>query len=497
MNIPEDFKFKTSPFKHQIEGIEYGLNHDKWLLADQMGLGKSKQVINIADIREVKHCLIICCVNGLKWNWLNEVHKHSQEKGYILGQYQSKAGIVIKGNPQRLEDLDHIDKLPRFIITNIETLQYRVPTGEKVEKVIKGRIKLVDKYRYPITEKLQSLCDLGQIDMIAVDEFHLVKNDNTEQAKQLLKIHSPIQIAITGTPVENSPLDVYMSLRWLGYYEGSFMKFKYRYCTLGGYEGKEVLGYKHLDEITCILDKMMLRRLKKDTLDLPEKIFVDEYIEMSSKQMMIYKGEKRELVKNIDKIKKSANPLTEFLRARQATGYTGILSNTIKVSAKFDRLYEIVRDAAKDNRKVVIFSNWTQIVNPAYERLSRKFKGVMIVGETNEEDRIKNKDQFQNNPEIEFIIGTIGAMGYGYDLFSGSIVIFLDEPSNTEKKNQAIDRCHRIGQNNNITIYTFMCRGTVDERIHHLVETRGEISNILIDENLKIDKTALINYLLS
>ena len=121
----------------------------------------------------------------------------------------------------------------------------------------------------------------------------------------------------------------------------------------------------------------------------------------------------------------------------------------------------------------------------------------MIVGETNEEDRIKNKDQFQNNPEIEFIIGTIGAMGYGYDLFSGSIVIFLDEPSNTEKKNQAIDRCHRIGQNNNITIYTFMCRGTVDERIHHLVETRGEISNILIDENLKTGKTALINYLLS
>lgn len=484
--------FKTKPFKHQLEGIEYGLAHDKWLLADQMGLGKSAQVIDIADARNVKHCLIICCVNGLKWNWLNEVNKHSYNDGYILG----KRGNTIGSNKQRLDDLDRIDELPRFIITNIETLQYRVVTGEKTKKVIKGKIKEVDKYSYPITEKLQDLCNSGQIEMIAVDEFHLVKNDDTEQAKQLLKIHSPIQIAITGTPVENAPLDIYMSLRWLGYYADPYGRFKYHYCKMGGYNGKEILGYKHLDELSSILDTMMLRRLKEETLDLPDKLFVDEYVEMSSKQARIYNGEKRTLVKNIDRIKKSVNPLTEFIRARQATGYTGILSD-VKVSAKFDRMEEIVDNAVSNGKKVVIFSLWTQIVNPAYERLSRKHKGVIITGDINDEERYKNKELFQNDDSVEFIIGTIGAMGYGIDLYAGEVVIFLDEPTNMERKNQALDRLHRIGATHNITIYTLMCKDTVDERVHHLVEMRGEMSNILINGSSELDKTSLINYLLS
>ena len=487
-----DYNFKIKPFKHQLEGIEYGLTHDKWLLADQMGLGKSMQTICIANIRQVKHCLIICCVNGLKWNWLNEVYKHSNDEGYILG----KKGKAIGSNKQRLDDLNRIDELPRFIITNIETLKYRIPTGEKIEKKVKGKLKLVDRYRYPITEKIQELCALGQIDMIAVDEFHMVKNENTEQAKQILKIHAPIQIAITGTPVLKAPLDVFVALKWLGYEDKTYWQFKAHYCRLGGFYGSDVVGYRNLEELSSLLDIMMLRRLKEEVIDLPEKTFINEYVEMDSKQTAIYKGEKKYLIENIEKIRKSSNPLSEFIRARQATGYTGILSDSIKVSAKFDRMEELVGDAVSNGKKVVIFSNWTQIVNPAYERLSKKYNGVTIIGETNSKDRIRNKDMFQNNSDVNFIIGTIGAMGYGYDLYSGSIVIFLDEPSDMETKNQAIDRCHRIGQTSNITIYTLICQGTIDERINRLVESRGEISNILINGNSKEDVDFIVNYLL-
>lgn len=485
-----DFSFKLQPFKHQLEGIEYGLNHDKWLLADEPGLGKSAQVIDIADARNVKHCLIICCVNGLKWNWLNEVHKHSDEEGYILGQRDNSIG----SNIQRLEDLNKINELPRFIITNIETLKYRIPTGEKVEKVIRGRIKLVDKYRYPITERIQKLCETGQIEMIAIDEFSICKNDNTEQAKQILKLHAPVQIAITGTPVENSPLDVYMPLRWLGYEDRTFDKFKYYYCKFGGYENKEITGYKHLEEITSLLDTMMLRRMKDDVLDLPEKLFVDEYVEMGSKQASVYNAERKTLVKNINEIKSSLNSLTRFIRARQATGYPGIISD-VKSSAKFDRMEEIIEDAVGNNKKVVIFSNWTQIVDPAYERLIKKYKGFKVTGEI--KNRFNLIKSFQDKDDYNFIIGTIGAMGYGFNINAADIVIFLDEPSNKEKKNQAIDRCHRIGKSKNLTVYTLICQNTVDERIHNLVEIRGEISNILMNDVSDIDKNTLVNYLLS
>lgn len=187
--IPNNFKFKTKPFEHQLEGIKYGLNHDKWLLGDEQGLGKTKQVIDIANIKNVKHCLIICCVNGLKWNWQNEVRTHSNEDAWILGQRTNRNNkIVIGDNPDRLDDLMHIDELPRFIITNIETLRYKVKTGRKIQVRVKGKLKEVDEYRYPITERLQELCSMGEIVMIAADEVHKCFDYDTEITTNLGKL---------------------------------------------------------------------------------------------------------------------------------------------------------------------------------------------------------------------------------------------------------------------------------------------------------------------
>ena len=151
IELPKDFEFKTPPYEHQIAGVKYGLSHNKWLLGDEQGLGKTKQVIDIARARKVKHCFIICCVNGLKYNWYNEVSKHSDDGAYILGQSFKNNRLIIGTNVERLEDLNHINELPRFIITNIETLRYKVPTGRKIKKKVKGKWQEVDEYRFPIT----------------------------------------------------------------------------------------------------------------------------------------------------------------------------------------------------------------------------------------------------------------------------------------------------------------------------------------------------------
>lgn len=497
LTVPADFKFKTTPYEHQIEGIEYGLNHDKWLLGDEQGLGKTKQVIDIANIRNVKHCLIICCVNGLKWNWRNEVYTHSNDGAWILGQRNKKDNLVIATNPERLADLNDIDNLPRFIITNIETLRYKVKTGKKVVKREKGRVKEVDEYIYPITDKINELCAKGEIDMIAIDEGHKCKNPDSQQAKQMLSLKSNVQIVMTGTPLMNAPLDLYVPLTWLGYEKHSFWQFKNHYCTLGGFSGTEVTGYKNLEEISDTLDTMMLRRLKDDVLDLPEKTLIDEYVEMGDEQSKVYSMAHADIKSNIDKLKMTNNPLAELIRLRQATGNPSIISDDVIDNAKFDRMEEIVDDAIENNRKVVIFSNWTQMTNPAFKRLSKKYKGVMITGETKDNVRQEYVDAFQNDNKVKFIIGTTGAMGTGLTLTAGSVEIFLDEPWNMALKEQAIDRCHRIGAKSNITIYTLLCKDTIDERIHTLVEKKGAISDILVDNAVEGDKNALINYLLS
>ena len=497
IEIPKSYKFKTKPFNHQIDGVTFGLNHDKWLLGDEQGLGKTKQVIDIANIKKVKHCLIICCVNGLKWNWKNEVHTHSDEGAFILGQRKNTRGnTVIAGNPERLDDLNDIDNLPRFIITNVETLRYKIKTGRKIMKKIKGKLKEVDEYIYPITDKLVELCNSGEIEMIAVDEFHKCKNPEADQTEQLLKLHAPTQIAMTGTPLMNAPVDLYAPLNWLGYEKHTFWQFKYHYCRLGGFSGYDVVGYKNLEEITDILDTMMLRRLKDEVLDLPEKTLINEYVEMGAKQTQIYNMAHSDIVSNLDKLKMANNPLAELIRLRQATGNPAILSD-VEDSAKFDRMEELVDDAIENGKKVVIFSNWTQVTNPAFKRLSKKYKGVMITGETKDSDRQGYVDAFQNDDKVKFIIGTMGAMGTGLTLHAGSVEIFLDEPWNMALKEQAIDRCHRIGQKSNITVYTLLCKDTIDERINDIVEKKGQMADILVDGKIKGDKNALINYLLS
>lgn len=499
VQIPEDFEFKTAPYEHQIEGVKFGLNHYKWLLGDEQGLGKTKQVIDIATAKKVKHCLIICCVNGLKWNWKNEVKTHSNEAAWILGQKFIKGGtaITIGSNSDRLSDLEHFECLPRFIITNIETLRYKVKTGNKVKQRVNGKFKEVDEYRFPITERLKELCDAGEIEMIAVDEFHKCKNPDAEQAKQILNLQAETQIAMTGTPLMNAPLDLFMLLKWLGYEKHSFYQFKNHHCTMGGYGGYEVVGYKNLEELSDTLDTMMLRRLKEDVLDLPEKTFVNEYVDMGVNQTRVYDMAHTDALNNIDKLKMANNPLVELIRLRQATGNPSILSDEIEENAKFDRMEELVDEAIANGQKVVIFSNWTQVTNPAFERLSMKNRGVIITGETDDNERQKRIDEFQEDKRVKFIIGTIGALGTGVTLTAGTVEIFLDEPWNMALKEQAIDRCHRIGQTSNITVYTLLCKGTIDERINNIVEKKGAMAEILVDGKVEGDKNALVNYLLS
>jgi len=448
------------------------------LLGDEQGLGKTKQVIDIAVAKKLqkgyKHCLIICGVNGLKWNWLNEVHTHSNEEAYILGQEVKKGKIVIGTSKDKLNDVNRLDEIDAyFIITNVETLRQE-----------------------EIANAIQEQCKNGNIGVVAIDEIHKCKDPSSQQGKGILKVQSEVRIAMTGTPLMNAPFDLYIILRWLGYEKHAFYSFKKHYGVYGGFGGYEVMGYQHLDELQEQLSEIMLRRLKKDVLDLPEKLFVDEYVDMTAKQAVVYKEVSADIMSNIDMIKSSTNPLAELIRLRQATGYTGILSSSIQESAKLDRMEELVEETVENGKKVVIFSNWLQMTNEVCKRLA-KYHPAVITGETNDADRQGEVNRFQNDDDCKVIIGTTGAMGTGITLTAGTVEIFLDEPWNRALKDQAVDRCHRVGTTENVTIYTLLTRNTIDERIHELVEQKGAMSDALVDGQVKMERGQLVDFLLS
>ena len=479
VKVPDNFSFKTNPYDHQIVGFNYGLQNDRWLLGDEMGLGKTKQVIDIAVAKKLqkgyKHCFIVCGVNGLKWNWRNEVYTHSNESAYILGQKVKGNKISIGSNKDKLNDVKNLLNINSyFIITNVETLRDEA-----------------------INEELQKLCKDGTIGMIAFDECHKAKNPTTQQGKGILKLQAETMIAMTGTPLMNNPMDLYIILKWLGYEKHAFYSFKKHYCVMGGFGGYEIVGYKNLDELQEQLDDIMLRRKKEEVLNLPEKTYIEEYVEMSPVQKKIYNEVTNEIKDNIDQISIAPNPLAELIRMRQATGFTGILSSTVQESAKLDRMEELVEEAKENGKKVVIFSNWTEMTDVIYTRLTTKgFRIAQITGETPDAQRQSIVENFQAG-RYDAIIGTSGAIGTGLTLTAGTVEIFLDEPWNMALKEQCVDRCHRIGQKDNLTIYTLMCKDTIDEKVHMLVENKGKMADMLVDGQLIKNKAALLDFLVN
>ena len=448
--------------------------------------GKTAQIIHIACIKKqqkhYKHCLIICGVNGLKWNWKSEIEKHSDENSYILGTRYKKNKEYIGSINDRLEDL-RVDANNNFInqelnnsyfiITNIETL--------RDEKIV---------------QELKALCNMNVINMIACDEIHKAKSVTSQQGKHLLKLQAETMIAMTGTPLMNNPLDLYAPMKWLGYEKHAFYSFKQHYCIMGGYGGYQVMGYRHLDQLKEQFEDIMLRRLKKDVLDLPEKIYQDEFVEMTPKQEKIYKEVKMEVQQNIDKVTSAINPLSEMIRMRQATDYTGILSSTVLESAKLERLDELLEEIVGNGHKAIIFSNWTSMTNPTYERYKNLYNPAIITGET--QNRVAEEKKFMKDNSCKIIIGTTGAMGTGLNLFKASYVIFLDHPWNRAIYDQCVDRTHRIGQTKNVTVINFMCKNTIDEKIWELLNKKGQLSDMLVDGKLDLqNKQQLVEFLLN
>lgn len=450
------YNSKTKPFDHQMDSFKYALTHNKFLLGDEQGLGKTKQALDIAVSRKLKmrHCLIVCGVNNLKWNWYKEVEIHTNEKAHILGSRVNRKGKTVIGNSsERLTDLKQVHD-EYFIITNIETLR---------DKGIQAQIK--------------KMCSEGIIGMTIIDEIHKCKNSQSKQGKAIHCCCSYYRLALTGTPLMNNPIDLYNVLKWLEVENHSLSYFKNLYCEMGGFGGYEIIGYKNLEQLESILSKNMLRRRKEDVLNLPPKIYTDELLDMDSSQDKLYRDVTNQIIEDIDRIMLLPNPLTELIRLRQVTSNPNILSSKNITNVKYDRIFDILESTTD---KVIIFSNWTQVINPLYIKLcSLGYNPAIVTGET--KGPIEEMNKFQNDKSCRVILGTTPALGTGYTLTAANTVIFVDEPWSKAIKDQAEDRCHRIGTKGTVNIITLICKDTIDEKIHQIIKDKGELSDRIVD----------------
>lgn len=457
-----DFDFTTEPLPHQIEAFNFGLQKDMILIGDEQGLGKTKESIDICVARkhELVKTLIVCGVNSVKYNWEKEIQIHSQESSCMIDG---------KTVDLRASQLYEWYKSPHYFgIINIESLR-----KEQIQDTLYDGIRE------------------GYIGAVIVDEIHKAKNGQSQQGKALRTLKTPIRIGLSGTPM-NKAEDLWNILTWLGVEKRSFYSFKNTYCIMGGYGGYKVVGHKNLESLNAELSSVMLRRRKDEVLDLPPKVHSTEYVELTSKQQLIYRDIKNGIIADLENILLSVNPLSCTLRLRQLTG--GLFTDE---NPKLERLEDMLSEEIIPNGyKAIIFSQWSKITE-VYCKALQRYNPIYITGDVSPEDRLKEVERFQNDPSCKLAIGTIDAMGTGLTLNKASYVFFIDKKWNSGDNAQAEDRAHRIGTAGTVTVISLVAKGTVDEGIEeYLIDNKDLFERIVDGKGSKADVRQILNKLL-
>ena len=456
-------QFRFTPFEHQIEGINFGLDpkHTKWLLLDSMGLGKTNEIIWYAETLKrrgiIDHCLVICGVDSLRQNWKKEIQKFSTESCIVLGEKVSKKGKVSYASvDQRAKQLlEPIEEF--FVVVNVATL--------RSDKIIEAFKKSPNKFG-----------------LIAVDEAHKISNKSSQQGTNLLKLNSPYKIAATGTPIVNSPLSAYLLLAWTDNDAATLTTYKSNYCNFGGFNNSQIVGYKNLDVLKEEMDLCSIRRtLDQVRSDMPLKTVHYEIVEMSDAHRKFYDAIKEGVKEEADKIElKSSNLLALTTRLRQATACPRILTSQDILSSKVERCVELVEDLVSQGEKVVVLSTFKE---PVYQlaQLLAKYQPSVNTGDIADQTISDNMDRFQNDPNSKIFLGTHSKCGTGFTLNAASYMICLDTPYTHSSFSQSTDRIWRVTNTRPAFITVLSCSDTIDERVAEIVENKKELSDFLVD----------------
>jgi len=428
------------------------------LLADDMGLGKTVQTIALIErliegAGEDSGVVMVVATASLLGNWKAEFARFAPARTVWILHGASRDAVREKVKPGDV------------ILTSYGTLARDLAYHLKRD------------YR-----------------AVVVDEASLMRNPDTDHAKALAKLHATCRIALTGTPIENGVKDLWSIFRfiqpgWLGGRED--FKERYEQPLVTGESAGAVI-----ERLRLKISPFILRRTKEQVApELPSKIFIDEFCDLSPDQQAVYKELLVEGRKRVDVISDSGNKgaarmqmLTALLRLRQTCCDLALFGNdkfnrllVPRRSAKLQRLLELIEEAVNGNHRMLIFSQFQTQLREIEKCISeRGWESLRLDGQTRNRQQMVDKFQQPDGPPV-FLI-SLKAGGYGLNLTAADTVVHFDPWWNPAAEAQATDRAHRIGQTRPVTVYRLLTRGTVEEKVVRLQAKKRELASA-IDEN--------------
>jgi SNF2 family DNA or RNA helicase len=464
------YKYKTEPFKHQRQSLIEGAKPYNFAYFMEMGTGKTKVAIDNAaylyQAQKIDYVFVIA-PNSVYQNWKKEIDIHCPEETNIYIWKVSKDKIF-KMDPNKLT----------FVLMNVEALSHA--SGKKW-----------------LESKLQKH---GMRSMIILDESTSIKNLKASRTKAIIKIGQLARFKriLTGSPITKSPLDLFsqcafLDKKLLGY--ENFTVFKSKYAVMysierGGYSIQIPKYYVNLEELEFKLKNFSYRVRKKDCLDLPEKMYVQRYVDMPEEQRQAYDRLKITAMTIMqDEEVSYNNKLTELLKLQQVTnGFVKTDEGNIvdfKTNAKLKELMSIIEETQD---KCIIWANYVHNIESIKSKLAETYgtdSVVSIYGKDSVEDRNQAVENFQNKDEYRFLVGNPTVGGYGLTLTAAKYVIYFSNSYNLEVRQQSEDRAHRIGQKSQVTYIDIICRDTIDQMVLHNLENKIELCAKTLGEQVQ------------
>ena len=474
------YKFKTKPYEHQLEALKRSWNKREYAYFMEMGTGKSKVLIdNIALLYDKGgiNAAIIVAPKGVYRNWSGkEIPAHMPDHVERDVAVWNPAPTV----KQKTELMKLFEVSPelKILIINVEAFSTK-----------KG-VAFVEKFI------------LAHNALIAVDESTTIKNPKAQRTKNLLKLalNTKYRRILTGFPVTQSPLDLYsqsafLSTQLLGY--SSFYSFQNRYAkvinrSMGQRTFRQVIGYQNLEELTDNVNEFSYRVLKKECLDLPDKVYQRREVELTPEQKKVYKQLKDYAIAQLEssELVSVTSVLTQILRLHQVVCGFVKHDQGDEVEIKNNRLDSLLDVLAETQGKVIIWANYQYDIKRILKTLQDTVGTEAVAtyyGETLDEDRQQIIKSFQDpDSPLTYLISNVQTGGYGITLTEASTVIYYSNNYDLEKRLQSEDRAHRIGQTNKVTYIDLVAKGTVDEKIVKALRNKLDLAQeVLGDEKWK------------
>ena len=431
-----DYQVSGFEFFKTLSDYEFGA-----ILADEMGLGKTIQTIAFLLSNKDKKSIVIT-PTALIYNWKNELEKFAPTL---------KVGILHAVKSEREKILDNIDNYDVLLTT------YTTYKND------------MDKYKNI------------NFDYCIIDEAQNIKNPDAIITKAIKNVNAKVRFALTGTPIENNLMELWSIFDFImpGYL---YNKSKFKSIFVN--------NEKNIIELKNLIKPFILRRTKKEVItELPDKIEQKIIIDLEKEHKRAYKGYVNLITRKIKENNQDNITVFSYLtKLRQLCLSPELMvKNYQGKNSKLDVLINIINDSSDE--KILVFSQFTKVLEVIGKRLNEEnILYSYLDGKTSAKDRVKLVEEFNTNNNKVFLI-SLKAGGTGLNLTSANIVVHFDPWWNPAVEDQASDRAHRIGQKNVVNVIKLIAKGTAEERVINLQETKKELIEDVINGNLDNSST--------